>query len=146
MTDVMREGLTIAQLATKASVPASTIRYYERMGLFPPKGRTGGNYRIYDLKSLDRLHFIKGAQAAGFTISDIQTLLAVRDGQRGPCSEIRKLIEDRVTIVDDKIRDLRHAEEVLERLLHICERAEQEGDCPAIDELTDTSETKPNTA
>jgi MerR family mercuric resistance operon transcriptional regulator len=124
----MREGLTIAELADEASVPSSTIRYYERMGLFAPRGRTGGNYRF------------KAAQAAGFTISDIQTLLAVRDGQRGPCREVRSLIEDRLSILDQKVRDLRHAEDVLRGLLHVCELAEQEGDCPAIEELTESSE------
>jgi MerR family mercuric resistance operon transcriptional regulator len=136
----MREGLTIAELADEASVPSSTIRYYERMGLFAPRGRTGGNYRFYDQSSLERLRFIKAAQAAGFTISDIQTLLAVRDGQRGPCREVRSLIEDRLSILDQKVRDLRHAEDVLRGLLHVCELAEQEGDCPAIEELTESSE------
>jgi len=38
---------TIGQLARAAGVPTSTVRYYERIELLQPAGRTAGNYRLY---------------------------------------------------------------------------------------------------
>ena len=46
---------TIGQFARAVGVPTSTIRYYERIGLLQPSGRSGGNYRFYTDDSLTRL-------------------------------------------------------------------------------------------
>ena len=56
---------TIGQLAKEGGVPTSTVRYYERIGLLHPNDRTGGNYRVYSDTALERLRFIRAAQATG---------------------------------------------------------------------------------
>jgi len=58
--------LTISKLATAADVPPDTIRYYERMGLLPPTGRSGSGYRLYGEQTVERLRFIRGAQRVAF--------------------------------------------------------------------------------
>jgi len=63
---------TIGALARAAEVPTTTVRYYERTGLLPPEGRSGGNYRSYSVRSLERLRFIRAAQANGFTLDDVK--------------------------------------------------------------------------
>ncbi len=65
---------TIGQLAAQADVPTSTVRYYERRGLLRCEGRTRANYRQYGEATLERLRFIRAAQAAGFTLVDIRSL------------------------------------------------------------------------
>ena len=68
-------GMTIAKLAKAADVGVETVRYYQRRGLMPVP-RAGGRtaFRHYDEGHLQRLRFIRRAQAAGFTLDDIKEL------------------------------------------------------------------------
>lgn len=67
-------GLSIGQLAAKAEVNTSTLRYYESVGLIPAPERISGQRR-YDETLLDRINFIKVAQQTGFSIQEIAILL-----------------------------------------------------------------------
>jgi MerR family transcriptional regulator, redox-sensitive transcriptional activator SoxR len=66
--------LSIGQLALRADVNASTLRYYESVGLLPFPERKNGQRR-YDEGLLDRINFIKIAQHTGFSIQEIAVLL-----------------------------------------------------------------------
>lgn len=66
--------LSIGKLAERADVNASTLRYYESVGLLPLPERKNGQRR-YDEKLLDRINFIKVAQQTGFSIQEISVLL-----------------------------------------------------------------------
>jgi DNA-binding transcriptional MerR regulator len=52
----------IADAAHRTGLPTSTLRYYERIGLFPAPERTEGGYRAYEELALDRIAFIAGAK------------------------------------------------------------------------------------
>ncbi|WP_261305297.1 MerR family transcriptional regulator [Paenibacillus andongensis] len=67
-------GLSIGQLAAKAEINASTLRYYESVGLLPTPERKNGQRR-YEEGLLDRINFIKVAQQTGFSIQEITVLL-----------------------------------------------------------------------
>ncbi|MBB3109597.1 MerR family redox-sensitive transcriptional activator SoxR [Paenibacillus phyllosphaerae] len=67
-------GLSIGKLAEKAEINASTLRYYESVGLLPDPERQNGQRR-YDEGVLDRINFIKVAQQTGFSIQEITILL-----------------------------------------------------------------------
>ena len=72
------DGLTtIGEIAGSVGVATSTLRYYEREGLLKPSGRSGAGYRLYDPASVERLRFIRTAQAVGFALDDIKALLAL---------------------------------------------------------------------
>ena len=92
-----KRPLTIGQLARTMQIAASTIRYYERIGLLLPDDRSGGNYRLYSEASLRRLRFIRSAQSIGFTLDDIQSLLGAQNGTEPSCREVQTLIEQRLT-------------------------------------------------
>ena len=66
--------LSIGQLAEMADVNASTLRYYESVGLLPFPERKNGQRR-YNERLLERIHFIKIAQQTGFSIQEISVLL-----------------------------------------------------------------------
>jgi len=66
--------LTIGEVAQRAGVATSTIRYYERIGLLPEPARTSGQRR-YDSDVLGKLGFIGVAQSAGFKLSEIEALM-----------------------------------------------------------------------
>jgi MerR family mercuric resistance operon transcriptional regulator len=119
---------TISQLAEKAGIPTTTVRYYERIGLVEPEDRSAGNYRLYSRASLDKLKFIKAAQAIGFTLEDTRALLADESGSPPQCGAVQGLIEDRLADVEERLKDLRHVRKVLKSALQQC-RQQNPSDC-----------------
>jgi len=126
---------TIGGLARAAGVPTSTVRYYERRELLRSEGRSRGNYRLYGPGALERLRFVRSAQAAGFTLSDITLLLRFRDGDPAPCREVQGLITKRLTRVAEQIKQLKGVETMLQRWLGVCRRSERTGKCGVLDGL-----------
>ena len=132
----MERGMTIGQLAKAVGVPDSTIRFYERQGLLRPAGRTTGNYRYYDPEAGDRLTFIRAAQAAGFELTDIKSMLAFQDGRVAPCGEVLGLVNARLEGVRGQLRKLRHVEHVLVQFQHACKRRSRRIGCPVLESLS----------
>ncbi len=131
----MSPRLTIGALAKQAGVPTSTVRYYERRGLLRPDGRSEGNYRVYGEEALDRLQFLRSAQAAGFTLSDISALLQFRDGDTAPCKEVQDLITVRLAQVVEQIDHLKLVERMLGTWRTVCREAERSGRCGVLERL-----------
>jgi MerR family redox-sensitive transcriptional activator SoxR len=96
--------LTIGQVAARAGLSASAIRYYEQQGLLPPPIRSGGR-RVYDRTILDRLAVIELAKHAGFELKEIRTLLS-RAAMRKPNAMWAALAERKRRAVDDEIARL----------------------------------------
>ena len=71
--------LTVGKLAAMADVSANAVRFYEREGLMQVPAKTESGYRLYGPAAVQRLRFIKQAQHCGFTLSEIQALLQLRD-------------------------------------------------------------------
>ena len=126
--------MTIGQAARMASLPSSTLRYYERQGLLEPTGRSRAGYRFYDERALERLEFIRGAQVMGFTLEDIRTLLGVSSEQSADRkANVRAVVERRMSSVDRKLKDLRRVRAALGRALEKCRGST--GECAVLKEL-----------
>ena len=67
--------LTIGQLAKRAGVSTSMLRYYEEQGLLTPADRTPAGYRLYEPGDEHTLTFIRRAQRLGFSLADIRMFL-----------------------------------------------------------------------
>jgi len=133
---------TISQLARAAGVPTTTIRYYERIGLMQPENRSAANYRLYSEESLRRLKFIRAAQAIGFTLDDVKALLSIPDSSAASCRQVQSLIEDRLAEVAQRLKDLRHVQQVLRSALERCRKTERADSCHVIETLRETSAAK----
>ena len=66
--------MKIGELAKQSGTAASTIRYYESMGLLPASVRNSNGYRQYTANSVEQLKIIKFAQSLGFSLEEIPTL------------------------------------------------------------------------
>ncbi len=66
--------MTIGELAAESGVPASTIRYWERIGVLPKPPRTNGQRR-YAPDAVQRLAVLRLAQACGFRLEEMRRLL-----------------------------------------------------------------------
>lgn len=82
--------LTIGEVARRAGVATSSIRYYERIGLLPEPERVSG-WRRYRTEVLGKLGFIGVAQSAGFKLAEIAELIEGVDSTRGMAAQMRTL-------------------------------------------------------
>jgi MerR family redox-sensitive transcriptional activator SoxR len=91
--------LTIGEVARRAGVATSSIRYYERIGLLPEPDREGGQRR-YDADVLGKLGFIGVAQSAGFKLREIRELIQGVDGANGLGEQMRSLSSQKLGEVE----------------------------------------------
>jgi DNA-binding transcriptional MerR regulator len=103
--------LTVTKLARRFGLSRSTLLYYESIGLLEPEGRTGGNYRAYGDKHLERLRQICEYRAAGLTLDDIRTLL------RRPDNDAASVLKRRLAALNDEIERLRAHQRAILKLL-----------------------------
>lgn len=98
----------ISQLAERAGVPATTLRFYETAGLLPAE-RTASGYRVYGEDAAERLQFVASAKLLGLALEEIRALLDVRE--EGVCASVRArmlpLLADRIGDTERRIAELR---------------------------------------
>jgi MerR family redox-sensitive transcriptional activator SoxR len=82
--------LTIGEVARRAGVPTSSIRYYESIELLPAPERVSGQRR-YRTDVLGKLGFIGMAQSAGFRLAEIRELIDGVDSAAGMAEPMRAL-------------------------------------------------------
>src|SRR5687768_8442924 len=113
---------SIGQLARAAGVPTSTVRFYEREGLLKPEARSGSNYRVYSHRSLERLQFIRSAQAVGLSLHDVAEMLdlVVSGASSAPCRDVMSLAERRLADVRERLKQLKSLERTLARAVQDC--------------------------
>ena len=129
--------LTIGQVAAAAAVNIQTIRYYERRGLFTAPRRTPSGYRQYAQEAVTRLRFIKHAQELGFSLKEIQELLALRVRHGAACDTVERKTRQKIELVDRKIRDLERIRDSLEQLAAACASRRPTDECPILEALDD---------
>ncbi|HLM09883.1 MAG TPA: MerR family transcriptional regulator [Thermoleophilaceae bacterium] len=99
----MNDGtLTIGQLAKRAGLNLSAIRYYEAKGLLPEAPRVSGQRRFTE-ETLARLRVIDVAKRAGFTLDDIRILLDASDAGEPAHESLRELALRKLPEVDELI-------------------------------------------
>jgi len=135
----MTRHYTIGQLARAAEVPVTTLRYYERAGLLRPTTRAENTYRLYAGETLQVVRFIRAAQAAGFTLADVRTLLALDAGDMALCKEVQPLIAKRLAEVSQRVKELRHIQRVLQSFLAKCHAQDQDALCHVVDTFSGAS-------
>ena len=123
--------MTIGELAKSADVPISTVRYYERAGILKASRRSASNYRLYSEEDVQRLRFIRAAQATGFTLDDVAELL-----EPSPCRKVQQRIEARLEEVSARMAELRHVQRVLKGALATCQEHGPTGRCGVMDTLS----------
>ena len=97
-----------------------TIRYYERRGLLSQPKRPDKGYRRYSEDGVRRIHFIKGAQTLGFTLEEIDELLALRVESKIQCADVQHLAEEKMADIEGRLKALRRMKKTLQSLVKAC--------------------------
>ncbi|MFY0803596.1 MerR family transcriptional regulator [Peribacillus frigoritolerans] len=101
----MDATLSIGELAKKAEVNPSAIRYYESIGLIPFTERVNGQRR-YTIEILDRLRFIKAAQLSGFSNQEITVLLEGFDISVSPSERWKQMANKKRSELEEKKKQI----------------------------------------
>ena len=99
--------ISIQEMSRRSEVPASKLRFYEKLGLLPSK-RSNSAHRRYSESTLQRINYITHAQRAGFSLEEIAKQLARLPTDRAPTQKdwapLAKLWGPRI---DQRIADLK---------------------------------------
>jgi MerR family redox-sensitive transcriptional activator SoxR len=115
--------MSIGEVAGRAGVRPSALRYYERVGVLLAPERENGRRRyggevLRDV--LDRLAVVRVAQQAGFTISEIKTLLDGFSDDTPPSERWQVLAREKLEEVEEVVERALDMKRLLERGLR-CE-------------------------
>jgi len=124
----------IGQLAKRSGVPIDTVRHYERIGLLKPAARLASGYRRYGEAEQKRLRFIRRAKALGFTLDEVQELLALSAGRN--VQSIRKAAAARLADVERRIEELSRVRDSLRQLITACPGHGRAESCPILNALS----------
>ena len=135
----MPSALTIGKFAKAGGVNIQTIRYYERRKLLRPKARRSSGYRLYDAESLNRLHFIKNAQALGFTLREVGELLNLRGNSIAQCRDVQRKAQAKLVQAKARLKEIRALTHTLQGLLQTCKAGKPTDRCPILKTLENPS-------
>jgi MerR family transcriptional regulator, redox-sensitive transcriptional activator SoxR len=121
----------IGELVRRSGVAASTIRYYEQIGLLPPSRRVNTKRR-YDSSIMRKLDVIGLAKRAGFKINEIQGLLHDFPADTPPADRWQAFAEQKMVELQAQMRQLEAMRSLLSQTL-VC-------DCASIDECPEAVE------
>lgn len=116
--------MKIGELAANSGTTPKTIRFYEQAGLLPEPTRRPSGYRDYGPEFIDRLQFIRRAQAAGLPLRQVHQILAISDRGEAPCSHVRHVLSERLDHVRAQIAELVTLETHLDTLLAHAQQGE----------------------
>jgi MerR family redox-sensitive transcriptional activator SoxR len=108
--------MKIGELARRANLNASAIRYYEKMGLLASPHRSGGQ-RHYPSDALDRVLLIRFAGEMGFTLAEIKLFLSGLRDNTPVGSRWKKLAARKITEVEQNIARSLRLKSLLQGLL-----------------------------
>ena len=108
--------MTIGELAAESGLPASTIRYWERIGVLPKPPRVSGQRR-YTGNAVQRLAVLRLAQACGFRLDEMRHLLHGFEAGVKPPRRWQELARRKQEELDEQMARLKAMRRVVDRVL-----------------------------
>ena len=136
------DHITRGELAKQGGVKLETIRYYERQGLLLKPPRSAAGYRLFSPESVRRVRFIKRAQELGFSLKEINELLALRIAPNSTRADVRKRAATKIADIEEKVKHLGAMRKVLVQLTESCCGNGPASDCPILESLSLEKEKK----
>lgn len=111
--------MRISELASASALSIDTIRFYEKMGLLDAAhfSRQLNGYRDYSESAVQRLQLIQQAKAAGFTLSEIESLIGAWESDALSWKEKRALLTDKIAAIKERMGELERILDYLEQKL-----------------------------
>ncbi len=125
--------MNIGDVAQRTGIPVKTIRYYEDIKLIHPMRDTNG-YRVFRETDMHKLAFLGRARALGFSIEDCRTLMALYEDKSRASADVKRLAQEHLSQIEDKIAQLQTMQATLNDLVQAC-AGDNRPDCPILHDL-----------
>jgi len=136
--------------ARELDVGIQTLHFYEGQGLISRPPRSGSGYRLYTPEIVERVRFIRKAQALGFSLEEIKEILGLAKRGTSPCGRVQAALGEKLREVDRRLEELRGFRAELASLIgQAAELSKYDGEarvCSIVEEsppLSVTTITKP---
>jgi MerR family transcriptional regulator, copper efflux regulator len=129
--------LNIGQAAAASGVSAKMIRHYESIGLLPAADRTFSNYRLYSPAAVHTLRFVGRARSLGFSLPEIEELLALWQDRRRKSADVHRVAMAHVEELDRRIAELVAMRRTVANLASHC-HGDERPQCPILEDLAAT--------
>lgn len=97
--------MLVNEVSRHLDITPDTVRFYTRINLLHPQKNPVNGYREYNGGEVRRLRFILSARKLGFSIEDIEQVLAHADHHESPCPIVRRLIEQRLQELQQQLEE-----------------------------------------
>ena len=125
--------MNIGDVARDTGLAAKTIRYYEDIGLIRP-ARDANGYRVFSDTDAHKLAFLGRARTLGFSVEDCRVLLALYEDESRASADVKRVAEDHLQQIEDKIAQLNGMRDTLRQLVRSC-AGDDRPDCPILQDL-----------
>ena len=126
--------MNIGEASKQSTVSAKMIRHYESLGLLPEVARSEAGYRQYDDAAIHTLRFIRRARDLGFSIAEIEQLLALWRNRRRSSRQVKRIALEHAADLQRRIDAMQAMRRTLEHLAGCC-HGDDRPDCPILDDL-----------
>jgi DNA-binding transcriptional MerR regulator len=109
--------MKIGDLAQQTGLSTKTIRYYEDIGVLPDPVRAPNGYRSYDDGVVTRIGFIREAQTAGLSLTEIQWILDLKDEGESTCGHTIEFLESHLDNVETQLNELERTKDRLQEMI-----------------------------
>ena len=139
----MNPLMNIGEAAKAADVSTKMIRNYERIGLLPPAKRSDSGYRLYGLRDVSVLRFIRQSRRLGFSMEQIAELIGLWSDKARSSREVKAVAQRHLDDLEVKLREIVEMKDALERLVTAC-KGDDQATCAILENLAVDSPAAPD--
>lgn len=125
----MERVYTIGEASEVLGMPASTIRYYDRHGLFPDMARSQGGIRVFTEDDLEWARFIERLKVSGMPIREIKRYIDLYRAGDSTIDERLGIVRERREVILRQMEDLRLSLDFITYKCWFYETAKESGTC-----------------
>lgn len=105
--------LKIGQLAARSGITARNLRFYADAGVFGELPRSPKGYRLFPPEAAHWVRILRAAQAAGFTLEEVQELLRALRQDAAPCEHVREALGGKLSALEIKLAEIKLLVDIL---------------------------------
>ncbi len=135
--------MNIGEAAKAAGVSTKMIRNYEQIGLLPPAERSDAGYRLYGLRDVSVLRFIRQSRRLGFSMEQIAELIGMWGDDARSSREVKAVAQRHLNVLEEKLHEIVEMKTALESLVNAC-KGDDHAHCAILENLAADSPATPN--
>ncbi len=135
--------LKIGQLAKLTGISARNLRFYADSGVFGELPRSPKGYRLFPPEALHWVRMLRTAQAAGFSLEEVEHLLRALQEDKVPCQHVRQALGQKLAALEARLGEIQVLVEILRITLNTPDGASQDLGCNLMEILLAQAERLP---